>query len=234
MRMKDLERESGLPRSAIHFYLREGILPPGSKTARNAATYSEAHVTRLQAIARHRGSGRELPVPLLRRAAELMDRGVEPDVAIALEQSVAAGVPTGPADEGVAALSPPELATRAGVPVERVEALIEARLLVPLPGHGEPTFDATDIPVLRTLHELFEVTGFDPAVGSRISDLVRELSRYEMALRNRVVGVMGEDGAAELTLKFQQTANLLHAYLFYRWRLHDIAELRAQERGENA
>jgi len=231
--MKDLERESGLPRSAIHFYLREGILPPGSKTARNAAVYSDVHVARLQAIARHRGSGRELPVPVLRRAAELMDRGVEPDVAIALEQSVAAGVPAGPADEGAVALSPPELAARAGITVEQVQALIEAGLLVPLPGHAEPTFDATDVPIARMVQGLLEVTGFDAAVGSRISDLARELSRYEMALRNRVVGAMGEEGAAELTLKFQQTANVLRAYLFYRWRLHDIAELQAQERGEN-
>ena len=39
-RMKDLCEASGLPRQAIHFYIQQGLLPPGQKTGRNMAWYT--------------------------------------------------------------------------------------------------------------------------------------------------------------------------------------------------
>lgn len=50
LRMKDLCEATGLPRQAIHFYIHEGLLPPGQKTGRNMAFYGEEHVTRLKLI----------------------------------------------------------------------------------------------------------------------------------------------------------------------------------------
>lgn len=49
-RMRDLVRESGLPRETIHYYLAEGLLPPPLKTGRNTALYSEDHLYRLGKI----------------------------------------------------------------------------------------------------------------------------------------------------------------------------------------
>lgn len=51
-RMKDLCDASGLGRQAIHFYIREGLLPEGHKTGRNMAYYTEAHLDRLRLIRR--------------------------------------------------------------------------------------------------------------------------------------------------------------------------------------
>jgi DNA-binding transcriptional MerR regulator len=50
MRMKDLTRETGLPRETIHFYLTQGLLPPGNKTGRNTAEYGPEHLARLHRI----------------------------------------------------------------------------------------------------------------------------------------------------------------------------------------
>src|SRR5437762_567357 len=50
LRMRDLVRESGLPRETIHFYLSEGLLPPGTKTGRNTAFYGAQHLERLRKI----------------------------------------------------------------------------------------------------------------------------------------------------------------------------------------
>lgn len=52
LKMRDLCEASGLNRQAIHFYIREGLVPPGRKVGRNQALYSEAHVTRLRTIRR--------------------------------------------------------------------------------------------------------------------------------------------------------------------------------------
>lgn len=223
--MRELEAATGVPRSTIHYYLRQGILPPAEKAARNSASYGEHHLRRLGAIARLRELGVQLPLTLLKRAAELMDRDVEPEVAIDLERAVVGAAPTGAPTRPMSA---PELASAAEVPVAFVEQLIEARLLVPIPG-DPPSFDGTDLRLVRLTQSLVEATGLAPAVATRISDTVRDLSRYEMELRNRAVAGRGDAESFELTLRIQEGVHLIHSYLFYRWRLHDIARLRRQE-----
>ncbi len=49
MQLSDLSRESGLPIPTIKYYLREGLLPPGTATASHAE-YDDAHVHRLRLI----------------------------------------------------------------------------------------------------------------------------------------------------------------------------------------
>jgi DNA-binding transcriptional MerR regulator len=55
-----LMRRTGASRSAIHFYLREGLLPQPQKTAVNRSLYTEDHVTLLLKIATLKESGRSL------------------------------------------------------------------------------------------------------------------------------------------------------------------------------
>jgi DNA-binding transcriptional MerR regulator len=50
LRMRDLVRESGLPRETIHFYKQQGLLPAPAETGRNTALYTQAHVDRLRRI----------------------------------------------------------------------------------------------------------------------------------------------------------------------------------------
>ena len=52
LKMKDLEARTGLSRQAIHFYLREGLLPEPHRPKRNVAHYSEEHVARIKLIKR--------------------------------------------------------------------------------------------------------------------------------------------------------------------------------------
>ena len=48
--MRDLVRESGLPRETIHFYKLQGLLPAPIKTGRNTALYTREHLERLKHI----------------------------------------------------------------------------------------------------------------------------------------------------------------------------------------
>jgi DNA-binding transcriptional MerR regulator len=50
MRVSDLSRTTGLSVATIKYYLREGLLHPGTLTARNQADYDETHVRRLRLI----------------------------------------------------------------------------------------------------------------------------------------------------------------------------------------
>lgn len=76
MRLAELSTRSGVPRSTIKFYLREGMLPSGESKARNQATYGPRHVERLELIrALREVAGLSLEV-VARVCAEL-DRGWE-------------------------------------------------------------------------------------------------------------------------------------------------------------
>ena len=50
MRVSDLSRVSGVPIPTVKFYLREGLLHPGARTAPNQASYDASHVRRLHLI----------------------------------------------------------------------------------------------------------------------------------------------------------------------------------------
>lgn len=50
MRISELSRASGVPIPTIKYYLREGLLPAGQRTAANQASYGDEHARRLRLI----------------------------------------------------------------------------------------------------------------------------------------------------------------------------------------
>lgn len=70
-----LERESCVSRSAIHFYIRQGLLPPPQKTAASRSLYDQSHLAFLRKIRQMKSAGSSLTeikaalAPELERAA---------------------------------------------------------------------------------------------------------------------------------------------------------------------
>jgi DNA-binding transcriptional MerR regulator len=58
--IRDLEGMTGVPRTTIHFYLRQGLLPHAQKTAASRSLYTEEHVKILGRIAELKEQGRTL------------------------------------------------------------------------------------------------------------------------------------------------------------------------------
>lgn len=50
MKMKEIERATGVSREAIRFYIREGLLPEPERPKKNVARYTDAHVAGLRTI----------------------------------------------------------------------------------------------------------------------------------------------------------------------------------------
>ncbi|CAN5651662.1 MerR family transcriptional regulator [soil metagenome] len=50
MRISDLATETGVSIPTIKFYLREGLVPPGTRTAPNQADYGSEHIHRIRLI----------------------------------------------------------------------------------------------------------------------------------------------------------------------------------------
>jgi len=74
MRLAELARQSGVPRSTIKFYIREGMLPTGEPRARNQATYGPAHLERL-ALIRALREVAGLRLEVVARVTAQLDRG---------------------------------------------------------------------------------------------------------------------------------------------------------------
>jgi AcrR family transcriptional regulator len=69
MRIKELEERSGVPRTTIHFYLRQGVLHTPHKTGRTMAYYDDSHVKRLKEISQLK-KGARVPIVFLKERME--------------------------------------------------------------------------------------------------------------------------------------------------------------------
>lgn len=74
MTITELERRSGVPRSTIYYYVREGLLPTAQKAAASRAIYSDIHLELLERIQALQAEG--MPLTAVRQAlAEHLDGG---------------------------------------------------------------------------------------------------------------------------------------------------------------
>jgi DNA-binding transcriptional MerR regulator len=77
--MRDLVRESGLPRETIHFYMQQGLLPRPVKTGRNTALYTPEHLERLRRV-RELQERQFLPLKAIRAILDdTADEGFTPE-----------------------------------------------------------------------------------------------------------------------------------------------------------
>jgi len=76
MRISDLEKRTGVGRSTIHYYLREGILSPPERTGKTMAYYGGGHVDELMEIKRLRGEG--YPISHIKEILAVPKRGRGP------------------------------------------------------------------------------------------------------------------------------------------------------------
>ena len=71
----DLEQASGVPRSTIYYYVREGLLPPAQKAAASRAIYTDRHLALLTDIDGLKSLGTPLQEIKERLAAKIADAG---------------------------------------------------------------------------------------------------------------------------------------------------------------
>lgn len=71
MRISELSRRSGVPVGTIKYYIREGLLPGGERTAQTQAEYDDSHLARLELIRALR-EGANLSIATLSRVFEVM------------------------------------------------------------------------------------------------------------------------------------------------------------------
>lgn len=174
--MQELSERSGLPRTTIHHYIREDLLPPARKTAPNAAEYDETHLERLRLITRLRGEEfGELSIAEVREVLDGLSRGLGLRAAVELvDRGMQASLP----DEGAWG-SVPALAKAAGVAETFVRELVEAKILE---DDGTDAFGPGDLIVTRACDELCSDGGLSPDELAPLAELFREVGNYAATL----------------------------------------------------
>ncbi|MDX1579256.1 MAG: MerR family transcriptional regulator, partial [Gemmatimonadota bacterium] len=155
---------SGLPKTTIHHYIREDLLPPARKTAPNAALYDEAHVERLELITRLRaGEGVELSIPQVRQIIRYIEEGFEEAAAVRLLREEIR-----PASVGGARPSP-----------DFVTRLARADLV----SSAEPEeLTAGDLLVTTACRAICSERDIEPSDLAPLADLIREVGHYSSTL----------------------------------------------------
>lgn len=80
MTISELERESGVGRNTIYFYISDGLLPPAQKASATRAVYDRSHLELLREINRLKGEGltlREIREELADRIEAAAENGVD-------------------------------------------------------------------------------------------------------------------------------------------------------------
>lgn len=144
LRVEELARRADVSVDTIRFYQKRRLLPPPRREGR-IAWYGDTHVERLARIKDLQRRGFSLVV--IRR---LLEGELDPaDEPLAAAVAAAEG---GPEE----LLTADELAARAGVPRELLDAVVEEGLLVPRVDDGDARFTTADVEVVAAGLRLVE------------------------------------------------------------------------------
>ena len=178
MRMRELEKRTGVGRETIRYYIREGLLPEPDRASRNSASYNDDHVARLKAIKRLQDE-RFLPLAVIKTLldAEDGDRWLAPAAFPQLDSMLRARL-----DADAARIPVDTVVTGLGHSREEIAELVATGFI---DVDAQDTVTARDAAILRVLDEL-RATGFTDSHNFRdgmmpiYNDFVEWVTAQEM------------------------------------------------------
>lgn len=225
MRMRDLEKASGVGRETIRYYIREGLLPEPDRASRNSASYSDDHVTRLKAIKRLQEE-RFLPLAVIRSLLDAGDgaRWLAPAAFPMLDAMLAARLGPEAARVPLAALT-----EQLGLDAAHIADHV-ATGMISVDAGG--TVSARDAGILRSIASLDEI-GFSDELGFSgeqmrfYVDFVEWVTNQEMRLFfEGTAGQVGEARALDMAERGVAVVNDLLSQLRTRALLRKLGERR--------
>ena len=169
-RMKDLCEATGLPRQAIHFYIQQGLLPPGNKTGRNMAWYSDEHLERLRLIKKLQHE-QFLPLKAIKALFDGEDGVFSPRqhaFLAGVKEQLAESLKT--SDDRSPSLNPEEIADKTGIDAKDVEQAFELGLVGGARTNGTLRIAAADAWIFEVFGQV-RALGFTPELGFRVEDM---------------------------------------------------------------
>ena len=214
--MKDLSEASGLPRQAIHFYIQQGLLPPGHKTGPNMAYYDEFHLERLMLI-RKLQHERFLPLKVIKAVLDGRDEGFsEQQRNLLADVKVHLGATFGRDGGEREDVLADELLAQSGVDRTELDRLVELGVLgARTDADGKLRVAKDDGWVVELLGQMRDV-GFSKELDFRPDDIAMYVEAID-ALFEREVEVAFQRLSArppeEVARMIEQAMPILHAFM---------------------
>jgi DNA-binding transcriptional MerR regulator len=222
LRMRELVAASGVSKSTILHYLKEGLLPPPVKTSRNMAYYDPNCVERL-AFIKLMQSKHHLPLAAIKEVLRDLEQGRE--LAPLLELNAAIfGRP-----DDRERLDKQSFSRATGLGPQEVDQLMAACLLQPL---QKGRFDQEDVAMGRILRRSLDL-GLTPADCAYYPRLAAEIVDQEMAVRRRLTADLPFEQDATVTLELTRAARALRAYVIDRVFQHRVMAMQNLKTAED-
>jgi DNA-binding transcriptional MerR regulator len=204
LRMKDLVQSTGVPKSTILFYIREGLLSEPIRPTKTSALYPSSCVERIkyikQAQQRHR-----LPLAVIRKLLEKMDQGLDLTPLVALHEVIFGKANNGELDKAA-------FCKATGLTKRQVDQLVRDGLLLPL---DDKTFNPDDVLIGTMIHRGL-ARGMDPEDLLFYPRLADEIVDGEMAIREKLTKDLPYETDANLTIELTKTARGMRHYYIDR------------------
>jgi DNA-binding transcriptional MerR regulator len=183
LKMKDLERATGVGRETIRFYIRQGLLPQPERPARNVAWYDESFVERILLIKRLQQE-RYLPLAVIRALVNETPEPAEAELRIlrALDGHV---FPHSGANREAEPLE--QVQSRTGLPAEEIRRLEAVGFIETEERDGARWLDERSVELLELWAELRQAgftseLGVEPETTGLYVQFVDWLAREEVRL----------------------------------------------------
>lgn len=185
MRIRELAEATGVSVQTIHYYLREGLLPPPVKTAPNMAYYGQEHVEDIRLI-KDLQEKRYLPLSVIKLVLESKREGKDisqlRDMRLSLEELFR---PLGPEEEREP-VSLAELVAMTGLAAATLEVLEEIGVLMPAATLGGKRYDGLDVRVARAAKKLLDA-GLAPGDLALYGQYVEALRKEAKVIQEKVI-----------------------------------------------
>jgi DNA-binding transcriptional MerR regulator len=142
MRIGELARAAGVSRETIHFYLREGLLPPAHKVNARVSHFTDAHLVRLRVIKAFQQA--HIPLARIREQLEGMSRYGSPDAPAVRDRVVSVVTEFLGLVGDEPAITRAEVAQRAGVTPDQLTMLEDLGVIQPQLADGQPVYTSAE------------------------------------------------------------------------------------------
>ena len=206
LRMNELVRATGAPKSTIAHYVNEGLLPAPVKTSPNMAYYDPSCIDLINYI-KMLQSRYHLPLP---RIKEIIDSyGMAPESVMGPLVELSELI-FGPLDKETVSLE--EFCEQTGFSPEEVTELIKARMLIPM----EPDrFDQEDV-IMGGILARGKEMGLTAEESSFYTEAADRIVDHEFELRDRLTAALPADQDAVITATMTRTARIMRSYIIDR------------------
>jgi DNA-binding transcriptional MerR regulator len=153
-RVGELAEAAGVSRETIHFYQREGLLPPAEKVNARVSYFDDRHVARIRLIKAFQQA--HIPLARIREQLEGLSKHSSPDTPVTAERAVAVVTEFLSLVGEEPPLSLGEVAARSGLSVEDLARLEALDVLRPQVVDGRPVYTAAEAEAAEAARTILE------------------------------------------------------------------------------